>query len=83
MSKPTRIIIAGDLFPMPCNYSLFEKGDIQTLFGSRLCEMFASADMAICNLEGCFTDGDTPIEKYETYDNLRDSFDEKIEDKQL
>ena len=63
MSKPTRIIIAGDLFPMPCNYSLFEKGDIQTLFGSRLCEMIASADMAICNLEGCFTDGDTPIEK--------------------
>ncbi len=28
-------------------------------------------------------EGDTPIEKYETYDNLRDSFDEKIEDKQL
>jgi poly-gamma-glutamate synthesis protein (capsule biosynthesis protein) len=63
MSKPTRIIIAGDLFPMPCNFSLFEKGDIQTLFGSRLCEMFASADIRICNLEGSFTDSGTPVEK--------------------
>jgi poly-gamma-glutamate synthesis protein (capsule biosynthesis protein) len=48
---------------MPCNFSLFEKGDIQTLFGSRLCEMFASADIRICNLEGSFTDGGTPVEK--------------------
>ena len=63
MCKPTQIIIAGDLFPMPCNFSLFEKGDIQTLFGSRLCEMFASADIRICNLEGSFTDSGTPVEK--------------------
>ena len=59
----TKIIIAGDLFPMPCNYDLFSAGDTKALFGDRLCELFASADYRICNLEGCFTDGDTPIEK--------------------
>lgn len=63
MSEKTRLIIAGDLFPMPCNYSLFEKGDVQALFGEKLCELFALADYRICNLEGCFTDNNTPIEK--------------------
>ncbi len=63
MSKKTKLMIAGDLFPMPCNYSLFETGNAQALFGERLCELFALADYRICNLEGCFTDNDTPIEK--------------------
>ena len=61
--KNTKIIIAGDLMPMPCNYDLFEAGDIHALFGGKLCEMFGSADIRICNLEGCFTDSDQPIEK--------------------
>ncbi len=61
--KNTKIIIAGDLMPMPCNYDLFSAGDIKALFGEELCGLFASADLRICNLEGCFTDGDTPIEK--------------------
>ncbi len=61
--KCTRIIIAGDLMPMPCNYELFSKGDTQALFGKKLCDLFASADFRICNLEGCFTDSDQPIEK--------------------
>lgn len=59
----TKIIIAGDLLPMPCNYELFSAADTAALFGERLCELFASADYRICNLEGCFTDGDAPIEK--------------------
>jgi len=59
----TKIIIAGDMLPMPCNYDLFSAGDIRALFGDRLCELFASADYRVCNLEGCFTDCDTPIEK--------------------
>ena len=59
----TKIILAGDMFPMPCNYALFAAGDTQALFGKKLCDLFASADFRICNLEGCFTDNDTPIEK--------------------
>ena len=61
--KNTKIILAGDMFPMPCNYALFAAGDTQALFGKKLCDLFASADFRICNLEGCFTDNDTPIEK--------------------
>lgn len=59
----TKIIIAGDLMPMPCNYELFSSGDTQALFGKRLCELFASADFRVCNIEGCFTDSEEPIEK--------------------
>ncbi|MEE0875184.1 MAG: CapA family protein [Ruminococcus sp.] len=59
----TKIIIAGDTLPMPCNYDLFSAGDTKALFGDRLCELFASADYRVCNLEGCFTDCDTPIDK--------------------
>ncbi len=59
----TKIIIAGDTLPMPCNYDLFSAGDTKALFGDRLCELFASAVYRVCNLEGCFTDSDTPIDK--------------------
>ena len=34
--KETKIIIAGDLLPMPCNYDLFSAGDAKALFGERL-----------------------------------------------
>jgi poly-gamma-glutamate synthesis protein (capsule biosynthesis protein) len=61
--KKTKIIIAGDLMPMPCNYELFSAGDTEALFGGKLCELFASADHRVCNLEGCFTDSDQPITK--------------------
>ncbi len=61
--KETKIMIAGDLMPMPCNYELFASGDAHALFGERLCDLFASADIRVCNLEGCFTDSDQPIEK--------------------
>ena len=63
MSSKTSIMIAGDLFPMPCNYSEFKAGDAKALFGEKLCGMFAGADIRVCNLEGCFTDADTPTEK--------------------
>ena len=61
--KDTKIMIAGDLMPMSCNYDLFAAGDIRALFGDKLCELFASADIRVCNLEGCFTDSNQPIEK--------------------
>lgn len=61
--KSTKIIIAGDLFPMPCNYDLFSAGDATAIFGKKLCNLFASADFRICNFEGCFTNSDEPVEK--------------------
>lgn len=61
--KSTKIIVAGDLLPMPCNYDLFSAGDTKSLFGEKLCSLFDSADYRICNFEGGFTDSDTPIEK--------------------
>ncbi len=61
--KTTKIILAGDLLPMPCNYELFSSGDTQALFGEKLCSLFAEADFRVCNFEGCFTDSDKPIEK--------------------
>ena len=51
-----KIIIAGDLFPVDSNLALFQKGDIKTLFGEKICNMFAEADYRICNLEGALTD---------------------------
>lgn len=53
-----KIIIVGDLFPVSSNFDLFSKGNIQTLFGKEICDLFASADYRICNLEGALTDGD-------------------------
>lgn len=58
-----KIIIVGDLFPVPSNFDLFSKGDIQTLFGQKICDLFASADYRICNLEGALTDGTERCEK--------------------
>ncbi len=61
--KDLKIIIAGDLLPVPCNYELFESGDTQALFGEKLCDLFASADYRVCNIEGCFTGSEHPVEK--------------------
>ena len=56
MSNNHSIIIVGDLFPVPSNCARFSEGDIQYLFGSTICDMFARADYRICNLEGALTD---------------------------
>ena len=51
-----RILIVGDLFPVSQNISQFCVGDIENLFGKRVCELFFEADYRICNLEGALTD---------------------------
>ena len=56
MSNNHSIIVVGDLFPVPSNCARFSEGDIQYLFGSTICDMFARADYRICNLEGALTD---------------------------
>jgi len=56
MNNQARVIIAGDLFPVPANMESFSNGDVKTLFGDMLCQMFAEADLTICNMEGALTD---------------------------
>lgn len=58
-----KVVIVGDLFPVPSNFDLFSKGDVQTLFGKEICDLFASADYRMCNLEGTLTDGTERCEK--------------------
>lgn len=50
------IFIVGDLFPTENNLSYFEKGDIKSLFGETICQLFSEADLTTCNLEGALTD---------------------------
>ena len=63
MSNNHSVIIVGDLFPVPSNCARFSEGDIQYLFGSTICDMFAHADYRICNLEGALTDNPGLCEK--------------------
>jgi len=50
------ILIAGDLFPTEQNVSFFSKGDIDSLFGKEITQLFSGADFCVCNLEGTLTD---------------------------
>lgn len=61
--KMSRIVIAGDLFPVPSNFKSFSEGDIDYLFGDRICQLFKDADYRICNLEGALTDAPGKREK--------------------
>ena len=56
-------MIAGDLFPIPANLSFFSNGDIESLFGKKICDIFSNADLSICNLEGTLTDNDERCSK--------------------
>lgn len=58
-----KIVITGDLFPQKCNMDLFEKGDVNALFGEEILEFFRAADLRICNLEGALTDSTRGIDK--------------------
>jgi len=63
MNKVQSIVIVGDLFPVPSNYSKFAEGDVSYLFGDKILGLFASADYRICNLEGALTDRPGKCEK--------------------
>ena len=58
-----RIIIVGDLFPVPSNYSRFTNGDLEYLFDEKIRDIFSSASYRICNLEGALTDNPGKCEK--------------------
>lgn len=55
-SNTGKIVIVGDLFPTEQNDSFFSKGDINSLFGEQICQLFQDSDLTICNLEGALTD---------------------------
>ena len=56
MTGSGKIIIVGDLFPTNNNVPYFEQGEINSLFGEEIVQLFASADLAVCNLEGALSD---------------------------
>ncbi len=58
-----KIIIVGDLFPVPSNSEKFSRGDVEYLFGERICQLFFDSDYRICNLEGALTDYPGQCEK--------------------
>ena len=51
-----KIIIVGDMFPNEQNVSFFSKGDVDSLFGKEITQLFSGADFCVCNLEGALTD---------------------------
>lgn len=58
-----KILIAGDLFPTPINESLFIKANIESLFDKKIVELFHSADISVCNLEGTLTKSNQKTKK--------------------
>ena len=57
------ILIAGDTVPTKSNYDAFKNGDLDSLVGAELKELFRNADYRICNLEAPLTDVKDPIDK--------------------
>ena len=51
-----KIVIVGDLFPVPTNYEQFSRGNVEYLCGEKIIKLFKGADYRICNLEGALTD---------------------------
>ncbi len=61
--KPLSILIVGDLVPTKTNEELFVKGEMSSLLGETLNELFQKADVSSVNLECPLTTSDTPIAK--------------------
>ena len=59
-----KILIGGDVVPTPVNMDLFIKGDVVSLIGEKLKNIWEGADFRIINLEAPLTDSDTPILKW-------------------
>jgi poly-gamma-glutamate synthesis protein (capsule biosynthesis protein) len=57
------ILIAGDMVPTKSNEEQFVKGDMSSLLGNSLYEIFQRADITSVNLECPLTSSETPIEK--------------------
>src|SRR5690625_3299638 len=58
-----KLIIGSDLVPTKANIDLFNKGDVESLLGNELNEIWNSSDMRVFNLEVPLTDNEEPIDK--------------------
>ena len=63
MEQQHSIVIVGDLFPTEQNVSYFSNGDVESLFGKEIVNLFVNADYRVCNLEGALTDHPDKIRK--------------------
>ncbi len=61
--KHIDLIIGGDLAPTKSNYSIFERGDIESIIDEKLLNLLGTADFRIFNLEVPLTDEIKPIRK--------------------
>ena len=61
--ESVKVVIAGDLFPTASNCDLFTEGKTEELFDEKIRNIFAGADLALCNLEGVLYTGDAPKKK--------------------
>lgn len=61
--KHIELIIGGDLAPTKSNFSVFEKGDIETIIDENLLSLLGNADFRVFNLEVPLTDELKPIPK--------------------
>lgn len=52
-------MIAGDLIPSGKNISLYQNGEAEKLFDSKVVTLFQNADFSVVNLEGALTDAST------------------------
>ncbi len=66
-----KLLIGGDILPTEINISQFENGRIEDIIDQELLQLLAESDYRVFNLEGCFTDSETKIEK--TGPNLKAS----------
>ena len=58
-----KMLLLGDLSPTDENFDLFDKGDLDALFGD-VRTLFAKCDMSVVNLECAITEHDQPITKF-------------------
>ena len=61
--KHIDLIIGGDLAPTKSNYSVFEKGELESIIDEKLLNCIGKADFRIFNLEVPLTDELKPIRK--------------------
>ena len=58
-----KILVGGDLVPTESNFNQFISGDVNFLFGEKLCEILDNAEIRIFNLEVPLSDFANPISK--------------------